>query len=456
MPGLAGNSHAIMTVDAPDHAILEPASSDAKRLKMLFTFENPLPSKEADAEVFMTTASYLASRIFKAWLHVPQAHDTNSDDASASSGLKLLRARAPLRPAALRHFCCGVTLVFKKEFRDADVIYTRNLWIAWMATLFGQRVVFDHYRPWSDQIPPLQHWIYRLMCRKSFLVNICHSNYTRQKYLALGIPPEKVVCVRNGFEPQRLQSPVPVDAAKRAIGLSDTRKTVVYTGRLNHRKGLSLVIEAAKELPDILFILVGSYGNGPIEALAAGIENILVIPWQPADVIGQYVFAADVLLIPPSWKPLAQFGSTVLPLKLFFYMASGRPICAGNTPDVSEVLHHDRNAFLCVPDKLDSLIDGIRTLTSDAGLADRISTTALADSAEFTWDKRSGRIADIIMHRLKVTSPEPGRWSAAHTRVWRRQSWRWLINLLRTRSLVLPPYFGPDAVSDVKATMPTA
>ena len=35
---------------------------------------------------------------------------------------------------------------------------------------------------------------------------------------------------------------------------------------------------------------------------------------------------------------MAEFGSTVLPLKLFFYMASGRPILAGDTPDIREVL----------------------------------------------------------------------------------------------------------------------
>lgn len=440
-----------MTVDAPDRLPHGRASAAASGLRILFTFENALPSKEADAEVFMTTATYLASKVSKAWLHVPQVRRTIPGEAAAWPRLTVIQARAPLRPAALRHFCCGITLVFRKEFRQAEIIYTRNLWIAWMAALFGRRVAFDHYRPWSDQIPPLQYWIYRLMCRQSFLVNICHSDYTREKYLALGIPKEKLVCVRNGFEPQRLQSRVPADAARRSIGLPEGRKTVVYTGRLNHRKGLSLVVEAAKRLPDILFVLVGSYGNGVIEASAAGIENILVIPWQPADVIGQYVLAADVLLVPPSWKPLAQFGSTVLPLKLFFYMASGRPILAGNTPDVSEVLQHDRNAFLCLPDNLDALVGGLRTLTSSGELADRIAATALADSANFTWDKRTSRIVDIIRTRLEAP-PVTGSWSDAHTRIWRRQSWRWLKNLLRTRSLILPPSFGPGVISGSDVT----
>jgi len=420
-------------------------------LKILFAFENPLPSREADAEVFVTTARYLAPLVSQAWLHVPLSRHPVADKADLA-GLGVLRARAPLRPAALRHFCCGLTLVFRKAFRQADLVYTRNLWIAWIAMLFGQRVAFDHYRPWSDQIPPLQRWIYRLMCRQSFLVNICHSNYTKQKYLALGIAPEKLLCVRNGFEPGRLQAPVAIEIAKRDIGVPVDKKTVVYTGRLNHRKGLALVIEAARALPEICFILVGSYGDGPIEALASGISNILIIPWQSPDTVSRYIFAADVLLIPPSWKPLAEFGSTVLPLKLFLYMASGRPILAGNTPDVSEVLSHGRNAFLCHPDNAEALISGIRTLTDDPALAARLAATALAESSGFTWEARAATIFGIIRSRMDVASVEQGGWGPMHGRTWRRQSWRWLVNLVRTRSWVLPPDFTALPVFEHEAS----
>ncbi len=47
------------------------------------------------------------------------------------------------------------------------------------------------------------------------------------------------------------------EVAKQHIGVEGGKKTVVYTGRINHKKGLELAIEAAKRLPDHLFILVG-------------------------------------------------------------------------------------------------------------------------------------------------------------------------------------------------------
>ena len=416
-------------------------------MKILFAFENPLPSAEADAEVFVTTARYLAPLTSRAWLHVPVPDDASREAAGALAGMPVIRAWAPIRPAALRHFFCGLTLVFRREFREADLVYTRNLWVAWLAVLFGQQVAFDHYRPWPDQIPPLRFWLYRLICHRRFLINICHSDYTRQKYLALGIPEAKLHCIHNGFEPQRLQAPIPVDVAKQRIGVAADRKTVIYTGRINHKKGLHLVVEAAKQLPDLLFILVGSYGEGPIEAMARAVPNIRIVPWQPPEALADYVLAADVLLIPPSWQPLAEFGSTVLPLKLFFYMASGRPILAGETPDVQELLVHGKNALLCRPDCPEALVAGLGRLTGDPAFAAGLATAAQADSRGFTWEARARKIADIVARRLRSTSQERGLWGRPQFRAWMGQSRRWLVHLIRHRSWILPPDAVPPTAS---------
>ena len=408
-------------------------------MKVLFAFENPLPSNEADAEVFTTTARYLKRHMRQTWLHLPLANRSAVGPASMLVGIPLVRACAPVRPAVLRHLLCGLTLVFRQEFRQADIVYTRNLWVAWMSVLGRRRVVFDHYRPWSDQIPPLQFWIHRLLCNPRFLINICHSDYTRQKYLDLGVPAGKLHCVRNGFEPARLQAPLTPEQARQQIGVPCGQPTVVYTGRLNHKKGLDLVLQVARHMPDVLFILVGSSGDGPIEARAAAIDNIRIVPFQHDAALTQYIFAADILLIPPSHKPLATYGSTVLPLKLFLYMASGRPILAGDTPDLREVLAHGRNAWLCRPDCVASLAEGIRAVLGDPVSAGRRAGQARQDSRDYTWDARAGRIADLIAANASPQPRHRGGWSRRQTRTWLLQSWRWLAHLARTRSWVLPP-----------------
>lgn len=408
-------------------------------MKILFAFENNLPNAEADAEVFVTTAKYLAPHAAESWLHAPLARGATLGQVGKLAGMAMVRAWAPRTPAALRHFCCGLTIVLRSAFRQADFVYTRNLWVAFMALLFGQRVAFDHYRPWPDQIPPLQYFLYRLFTHKRFLGSICHSDYTRQKYLELGVPAEKLHCVHNGFEPARFEAPIPIAEAKALIGVPVDTKTVVYTGRINHKKGLELVIEAARHLPELLFLLVGSYGEGPIETLASTVPNIRIIPWQNEATLGRYIFAADVLLIPPSLSPLAKFGSTVLPLKLFFYLGSGRPILAGNTPDVAEVLKAGETALLVQPDSPDSLVAGLRKLTTDTAYAETLANAARTDSLNYTWAARAQKIAAIITAWRAAAPIGQGGWGDGQSRIWRSESRRWLVNFARTRAVILPP-----------------
>ena len=408
-------------------------------MRILFAFENPLPNAEADAEVFITTARYLAPYTQDCWLHAPVAGSAAPGLVERLAGMPVVPAWAPLGNAALRHFCAGLTIVLRAAFRRADLVYTRNLWVAFMALLCGQRVVFDHYRPWPDQIPPLQYFLYRMFCHRRFLGSICHSEYTRRKYIELGVPEQKLRCVHNGFEPARFAAPLAMAEAKALIGVPPEAKTVVYTGRVNQRKGLELVIEAAKQLPELLFLFVGSYGAGPIERMASGVPNIRIIPWQSEADLSRYIFAADVLLIPPSLQPLAKFGSTVLPLKLFLYLGAGRPILAGDTPDVAEVLRSGETAYLVPPDSRESLIAGLRRLTTEPALAARLAAAAAADSLNFTWAARAETIAATIA-AWRISAPAgQGGWGAAQTRRFRAESRRWFAHFARTRTIILPP-----------------
>jgi glycosyltransferase involved in cell wall biosynthesis len=405
-------------------------------MKLLFAYENPLPNAEADAEVFVTTARYLAPHFPGSVLHAPIARDAMAQVGNLAR-MPLLRARTPLRPAVLRHFFCGFSVVSRHAFRTADAVYTRNLWVAWLAVKFGKQVIFDHYRPWPEQIPPLQYWLYRLFCHERFLGSICHSGYTRDKYLALGVPAEKLRVVHNGFEPGRFAAPLLVAEAKRRLGLPEDSKTVVYTGMINRKKGLELGTEAAKQLPHLTFLLVGSYGEGSIETMARPLENIRIVSWQSGSTLSDYIYAADVLLIPPSLRPLQEFGSTVLPLKLFFYLGAGRPILAGNTPDATEILRHGETAWLCEPDSVPALVEGLRALTEDGGLATALGMAAQIDSLNYTWDARARQIAATIKEWM-VLNPNPGRWPAGQTALWARQSRRWLMHFIRTRSPIMP------------------
>jgi glycosyltransferase involved in cell wall biosynthesis len=149
-----------------------------------------------------------------------------------------------------------------------------------------------------------------------------------------------------------------------------------------------------------LFLLIGSEGEGPIEAAAARLANVRVVPWQaPAD-LPAWLYAADALLIPPSRAPLEQYRNCVLPLKLFSYLAAGRPILAPQAPDTAELLSDGENALLVPPGDPEAAAAALDRLR-DPDLAARLGANALGHAGDLTWDHRAERIAAFLEARLR-------------------------------------------------------
>jgi glycosyltransferase involved in cell wall biosynthesis len=101
-------------------------------------------------------------------------------------------------------------------------------------------------------------------------------------------------------------------------------------------------------------------------------------------------------LIPPTSAPLQRFRRTVLPMKVFMYLAAGRPILAPRLPDVEEVLTDGQTARLVVPDDPAEAANALTHLLADRALQDRLSRNALALAAQYTWTARARRIMDFV------------------------------------------------------------
>ena len=97
-----------------------------------------------------------------------------------------------------------------------------------------------------------------------------------------------------------------------------------------------------------------------------------------------------MLLLPnPASAISREFNS---PLKLFEYMASGRPIVASDLPSFREVLTDGRNAVLVEPGNPQALTAGIRRIKEDAALGERLARQALEDVRDYTWARRAERL----------------------------------------------------------------
>jgi glycosyltransferase involved in cell wall biosynthesis len=286
------------------------------------------------------------------------------------------------------------------ELAGADLLYSRMpamIGMGWRAPL---PFATEQYRPWPDDWPAIRPLVRRTARHRNCLGLILHSDYAAGAYRRAGVAEEKILVAHNGANPFLPDGALGKSEARARLGLPSGRQIALYAGRVNAEKGLDQLLALAALRPEILFVLVGSEGQGAIEAEAAGHPNVRIVAWQgPAD-LPAWLGAADALLIPPSRAPLERYRNCVLPLKLFSYLAAGRPILAPAAPDTAELLEDGGNALLVPPGEPEAAARALDRILGDAGLADHLSAAALASARDLTWDRRAEKIHAFLERRL--------------------------------------------------------
>jgi len=211
----------------------------------------------------------------------------------------------------------------------------------------------------------------------------------------------------DGYDPMLIGPDQPSDRAKEVIGLRPDRPLIVYTGRVTTGKGARMLVEAAAKVPHAQFLLVGKVYERDLLELGGRAGNVTFIGFVPPAAVGRYLAAADVLVMPthPS-LPYARYSS---PLKLFEYMAAGRPVVCSDLPALREVVSDGRNALLFPAGDVASLVKAISRLVEDPALAMLIADQAQRDVVRFAWDARAERIIDWLASGIGREAARQGR-----------------------------------------------
>ena len=120
---------------------------------------------------------------------------------------------------------------------------------------------------------------------------------------------------------------------------------------------------------------------------------------------------ADLLVLPN--RATSVSANYTSPLKLFEYLAAGRPIVASDLPALREILRDRENAWLVPPDDTAALAAALKTIARDKALAVRLAKAAFDSAAAYSWDRRAERLEQTLAravsagtHRARHSGPQ--------------------------------------------------
>lgn len=243
----------------------------------------------------------------------------------------------------------------------------------------------------------------QLVHKPNFVALATISDVLARSYVEAGVPAEKIVVLFDGVDLERFEPAMAKGEARRALGLPEEGNIAVYAGHLYDRRGVEEVLACARMIPDILFMLVGGWEEDverrKAEVRQRDLSNVQLTGFVLNQHIPTYLAAADVLLMPYSRRdPSKRWRS---PMKMFEYMAAGRPIIASDLSAIRQVLKHDVNAWLTPPDNGAALAESVKTLLRDEARAQRLEERAREDAQAYSWDLRAQKILAFAQERME-------------------------------------------------------
>lgn len=196
-----------------------------------------------------------------------------------------------------------------------------------------------------------------------------------------GVQLEKFV---NETEPSRKELGVPADA-----------RLVTYAGSLLVSKGVDTLVSAMRDVPDDVHLcLVGGDERqraGIRAAVGEFPDNVTAVGHVRPERVPPYLHASDVLAVPNSaqHRRSARYTS---PLKLFEYMAAGRPIVASDVPAHREILDESM-AYLFEPDDANDLAEAIERALAGPESDERVRRAREAVK-QYSWESRAKSILE--------------------------------------------------------------
>lgn len=178
------------------------------------------------------------------------------------------------------------------------------------------------------------------------------------------VPEDQIALIPHGINP--VQFPEATQdcrsSARARLGLPADKTIAAYVGRFEHPKNEDWIVDLARSLPEVVFVMMGT---GPRERDLEG-APVTLLPYGNPLAVYQ---AADVLLLPSSLEGFSFVAAEA--------MSVGRPVLRTRTAGVDEMIVEGETGFSCEIDHDAFIAAGRDALSS----RDRLNSMGAAAAA---------------------------------------------------------------------------
>lgn len=305
-----------------------------------------------------------------------------------------------LRPFIIAsHVLFTILASIRMWLTDADLYVTREWPIAFLLVKFGLPTVFEIHKlegkAFSDRG---QSAIGSIGTNDALRAVVTVTEPTGDGLVERGIPREKVHVAPDAVDLEQYDPPDSMEAARAGVDLPADQFLVGYTGSLHPGKGAYELAEACSSLSGVSTVFVGGTSREQTAFKTflrrEAIQNAIVVGAVSPTDVPLYQWACNALALPPSAVGDSQkhHPESTSPLKLFEYMAAGRPVVATRLPGIESILEHEVSALLVTPDDVPELRRAVQRLRDSPELAASLAARASTEVTKYTWRARAERI----------------------------------------------------------------
>jgi len=281
--------------------------------------------------------------------------------------------------------------LLRRQPRDT-IVYTRSARLSWVSASQG----FATFIELHDPLTPLSAaWLRHLLHARRLPGLVATTARLKADLLAAlpGLTDRRILVAGGAASAMLLELP--------AATLPEAREfNVGYAGSAFRGKGIEVLLACAASEPGMAFHVIGP-DREACARLGALSPNIIFHGRKShLETIG-LLKSMDVLLLPNQRSVIirsgADIGAHTSPLKLFEYLATGRPIIASDLPVFNGILRNQDNALLTPPEDINGFRRHLRRLKEEPALGYPLAARARLDfTAHHTWEHRARRILDFI------------------------------------------------------------